>query len=229
MRIKVFLGMALLSLALCSRGQAQTRVLFGAGGGNLSNNTTATVLGAVEKPLGPRFEIDIRDEFSPYERHTPFGTGIANLSRGTGILWASKSTGLTGSFERSSYYVQIHKTAYHVFAGVIFRHQWAGSPTRLEFDYVRQVENQIVNGTEASYLQGGRVAVSTRLGCSGKFCYRLGWEMDGGRILTQGNPQCDGTFGGPITCARQPAVAGGVKAFFTFEFPRYTKTETDAF
>lgn len=209
------------------RSNERPRVTVGVGGGSLYSNTTISVVSGVEIPIH-RFEIDARNEFSPYENHTGLGTGTAELLRGTGILWA-RSVGLAGNYEYNEYTTSIHKGMRKVFAGVILRKSLDGVPSRFEFDYVRQVQNHLVGGTESAYLQGGRFAMTTRMGCTGSVCSRLAWEMQGGRVFLQGNPICDGTFSGPVTCARQSAISGGVKASFVIEFPRNRGHEDDAF
>lgn len=229
MRIKLLAIMFLFVFGATLPVQAQTRVLFGGGGGQLYGNITASVITSVEIPIKSHLEVDLLDEFSLYENHIALGSGTANLDRSTGILWATKHVGLVGSFENSEYSVTIHKTTFKALGGVVFRREWLGSPTRIELDYVRQIANKLHVGTESNYLQGGRIAIVSRLGCHGVTCYRLGWEMQGGKTFLQGNPQCDGTLGLPITCPRQTAIAGGVKAFFVMEWPRRKRTEDDIF
>lgn len=205
-----------------------TRILLGASGGMVYDNITASVTLGLEVPLR-RFEFDAQEIFSPYENHTAVGVGTANSVRGMGILWATKSFGLTGGIKQSEYSATIHKSAYDVMPGVVIRKALGGIPSRFEINYVRQVDNRFVNGMEPNRLQGMRFAMTTRMGCSGKVCYRLEWEMEAGRVHLQGNPNCDGTLPGPVTCANRYATSGGAKVGFSIEFPRHRGIAGDDF
>ena len=50
-----------------------------------------------------------------------------------------------------------------------------------------------------------------------------------GGVKTQGNPLCDGTFSGPVTCPRTRTLSGGFTAGIYFEFPRRKETEDNIF
>jgi hypothetical protein len=228
--LKWFFVFAMLYSLFANHVQAQTRVLAGAQGGQAYSNTHLGVLAGIEIPFAHRFEFDLSDRFSPYESHTALGTGTANIASAGGILWMSKSIGVTGSLNTSEYAVtKLRKSVYSTTGGVVFRKQWSGIPSRLEFDYVRDLPGKMINRVEPSYLQAGRVGLTTRLGCSGAICYRLGWEFEGGIVKNQSNPQCDGTLPGPVTCPRNVSVSGGVQVVFAIEFPRRRQTENEAF
>jgi hypothetical protein len=239
MKMKILIAAIVLAL-FSVNVSAQSRFLVGGEGGKMYDNTTIALLGVGEFPIGHRFEVGIRDSFSPYSGHTALGNGHANSARGSAILWMSKSFGLAGNIENNGYTAgSVTKNSFYTLDGVIIRRMAQGSPVRFEFDYVRQVDNQVAdiqyvngvraNGTEPDYLQGGRFDFDARLGCSGKVCYRLEFETQVGHVLTQGDPNCDGTWG-PDTCGhRASAISGGALISFKLEFPRRKATENDPF
>jgi len=215
--------------------RAQTRFLVGSSGGISFNNESIGVLAATETPFGANYELDFRDVFSPVESHVALGHGMANVFRTTDILWLNGLIGLTGAIEYSNYDVtHVSKGGYYTFAGPIFRFRLWDAPNRLEFSYIREVANGIHNGIETSHLQGVDVYWTARLGCSGPMCFRFSEDFAVGRVLTQGNPVCDGTYGngsqvGFSPCPRSGAVGGSFSASVTIEFPRRLGRESDPF
>jgi hypothetical protein len=200
---------------------AQVRKVLGGGGGSVYSNTTASILAGVEIQ-GKKFEFDTLNIFSPYEAHTGLGTGTAGSFRASGIYW-TKSVGLTSSLQFSEYDTVIRKRAYYGLAGIVFRgNPGKDAPMRFELDYVRQVYNKFHadTGIESSYLQGLQAKWTVRLGCSSYGCSRLFTTFDAGHVRLQSNPQCDGTFSGPVTCPRASAWSGGSTGGVVFEFPR---------
>ena len=233
---KIFAVFAMLVGLFCiPSAHAQTRILTGITGGDAFDNLSLGGSLGIEVPVLHRFEFDLRDKFSPYERHTALGTGKANLMSGSGIVWLTKSFGLTATTESSSYSVtQVSKSAVYIYAGPIYRTMWWEFPVRIEGDYIRQASNGLYNGIETSQLQGGALSADVRLGCAGQGCFRLKEQIIVGHVLTQGNPLCDGTLGngsqvGFSPCPRSSALSGGVSATISWEFPRHKATENNPF
>lgn len=209
----------------------QARMLVGVQGGLSNGSDAAGVLGGAEIPLGRHFEVDLLDNYSPLTSHAPYGTGWSNSGKVGAIVWASRNVGVEGAASYSNYAVKkLSKGSYFAFGGVVFRGLWNGAPVRIHLDYIRQFQNYMIRGTEPNYLQGGKGSVDVRIGCSGKFCYRLEWYVQGGMVKTQSNPQCDGAYPGvPITCPRGSVGSGGAGASFFIEFPRRKNAETELF
>lgn len=231
--MKRFIVAALLvvSAICCSRiANAQTRVLAGVSGGDSFNNYSFGVSGALEIPFAKHFELDLKDTFSPIEKHVALGTGRANISNAGGHIWLTKSFGVNGAAEYSTYNVtKVSKGAAYAFGGIIYRRILFGSPVRLSFDYIRQFNNGITkSGVESSHLQGASIKADVRMGCSGPVCFRLVEDFVMGKVFTQGNPQCDGSYGA-VTCPRGSAFGGGFTGSFYLEFPRRKSTENEAF
>jgi hypothetical protein len=201
-------------------------VFVGANGGGLYNNYFLNVTAGVELPYAKILETDIRDDFAPLESHTQLGHGWANIGSLEQDGYITKSFGLSGKVEYSSYSTKIVKASDYVFGGIVIRKMAWGAMTKFHFSYVREFNNGIsANGTETSHLQGGDFFLQSEMGCSKKFCYRLEADFQAGRVLTQSNPVCDGTYGiigGPNggPCYRTPAWGGGASMGFTMVFPR---------
>lgn len=224
----------LVLLAFSNTLHAQTRVLIGTGVSNGFSNLAVSVDTAVEVPITHHFELDLRDSFAPFEQHTALGSGWANQAKAGNIVWLTKSFGLNGAAELSQYSVSISKKGEYAFMGATVRTARA-MPMRLTFDYVREFNNGISsNGTESSRLQAGEFNLDMRVGCAGFACYRLAFDFMIGRVLTQGNPICDGTFGvtggpGGGLCPRIAASSGKFGGVLSMEFPRRRKHEEEAF
>jgi hypothetical protein len=222
----------LLTMMLVARpALAQSRYLVGLAGGDSWDNYSLGVSAAIEIPFARRYELDLKDTFSPVEAHVALGSGRANVTSAGGHVWLSNHWGVNGSVTDSMYDVtKVMKDADYAFGGVSYRGLLGGQPTRFTFDYIRQFNNGISpSGLESSHLQGMDVGVTTRLGCALAFCIRLSEEFSFGKVLTQGNPVCDGAFGGRVTCARTGAFGGGVTAGVMMEFPRRRWTEWEVF
>lgn len=225
----------LLSLVLAGVGtaNAQTRVLVGPSGSDAFSNESFGIAAAVEVPFAKQYEFDWRDNFSPIQSHSGLGRGRANVLRVGGVGWTSDMVGITASFQQSRYSSPaVSKTGYDIFLGPIFRFTGWGSPIRIEIDYVREVLNRMAGGIEPSRLQGANVEMTVRLGCAGPFCYRMRESISGGRVLTQGNPACDGEgIRNPalLPCPRKSASGGGFAASFMIEWPRPKNNEMDKF
>lgn len=210
---------------------AQTRLQVGIGGAEAFNNSSIGVTASIEVPFAKRYELDLKDTFSPFESKVALGGGRANTSRATGLVFLTDSIGLTGAVEDSNYNVTlVTKDADYAFGGLVYRGIVGGLPARFTFQYIRQFNNGITpSGLESSHLQGGDVGYTMRFGCLGAVCIRTSEDIVFGRVLTQSNPVCDGSFPGPVTCPRTPALGGGFTASITAEFPRHRGHEYDKF
>jgi hypothetical protein len=215
-----------------ANGNAQTRVLFGVEGAKAFDNASGGLRLGLEVPFLKRYELDLRDSFSPLESHVALGGGRANIASVGGIVWLTKAFGLSGSVEDSSYNVtKVSKDADYAFGGLTYRGIIGGAPTRFTFSYIKQFNNGISpSGLETSHLQGGDIGFTMRFGCFGAFCVRNSEDFVFGAVKTQGNPACDGSFGPAASyCLRSTAFGGGVTASVSLEFPRHRGHEHDVF
>ncbi len=215
--IVIFFTALFAGQANCS---AQSKYIVGAAGQAAFDNYSAGVLAGVEVPFAKHFELDLKDTFSPIESHVALGTGRANNTSVGGYIWLNSKLGLNGAATDSMYDVtKVAKDANYAFGGFALRTVLGGLPSRFTFDYVRQFNNGIsATGLETSHLQGGDVGFTAVFGCTQHFCVRTAEDLVFGRVLTQGNPQCDGAFGGPVTCQRTSAMGGGVTGSIQFVF-----------
>lgn len=223
------------------------RFLVGITGVDMYNNYSLGVVTQAELPFyrvnktSPysfdAAELDIRNEFDPLESHVKIGSGFAESLSATGLGWFTRSWAAGSGVEYSMYSITgLRKSADYVRAGLTYRGLVWGAPTRVSFGWVGEFNNGIdKKGVESSHLEGGYVDVNARWGCTGPLCWRVDWQIQGGRVLTQGNPVCDGTFGtkggnGPGgSCPRTPAMGGGAAITVSLEFPRHKGRENEAF
>jgi hypothetical protein len=234
--MKTIAGLVLAAALLFTPSvSAQTRYMVGLDGGQAFDNSSVGVTAAIEVPFAKRYELDLKDTFSPIESHVSLGGGRANVTSAGGYIWFG-SWGLNGKAEDSMYDVtKVTKDADYAFGGVTYRGIVGGFPSRFSFDYIRQFNNGITkSGLESSHLQGFDFGYTMRFGCIGAVCIRNSEDFVFGRVLTQSNPQCDGTFGvtgGPNggPCPRTAAFGGGVSVSVTAEFPRHRGHEYDRF
>jgi hypothetical protein len=232
MKNRIVLVLALiLALFIPTFSHAQTRVLVGVAGAQEFDNSSVGVLVGVEIPFAKHYELDLKDTFSPFESHVALGGGRANLASVGGNIWFTPSLGLTGRVEDSSYNVtKISKDGDYAFGGIIYRGIVGGLPARFALSYIREFNNGVSpTGLETPQLQGGDFGFTVRFGCIGAVCIRNSEDFVFGRVLTQGNPLCDGANGGPVTCQRGPALGGGVNVSVLLEFPRHRGKENDVF
>ena len=215
---------------LAGTAQAQTRILVGTEGGSSFGSLFAGITVSLEQPITRHFEFDARYSFDPAEQHIALGDGWANRASAGGIVWLTKSLGLDGRAEYSSYSVSIAKTNQYAFGGLVLRKSIDYMPMRFTFNYLREFDNGIsANGTETDHVQGGEFNMDMRVACAWRACYRVAFDFEVGRVLTQSNPACDGTYAGPVTCPRGVASSGAFTASLAMEFPRRRATEDEAF
>jgi hypothetical protein len=221
------------------------RGTFGFTGGSIYGNDFLDMSVGVEAPFAKRFEADASYTFTPIEHKIGIGFGTAQGYRVGGIVWVLKNLGVNGSFVHSSYNVaqkgapNLAKAGEDVFGGLTYRRIAWGVPVRFTFDYVRQINNKCadivyvgskpVNCIESNYLQGGDFNMVARMGSKGPFIIRMVMDLQVGRVKNQGNPQCDGTFGGPDICPQTSTTAGGASGGVVFEFPRHRGYEDSPF
>lgn len=217
---KALLVLAVLLCPLSAHGQISFMV--GPSGGDVYNSAFGAVAGRVEIPLGSRFEIQGDGQISPYLGKESLGSGWGYKYGLTGRWWFTPSWSIDGEAEGSQYAVTAtSKTEYFSQFGFSHRQLWFGVPTRFGFHYVREFANGLLpNGDETNHLNGGSVTIDSRFGCTWKMCIRLYTEIQGGAVENQGNPVCDGSLGGPITCRRTWSDGGGASMTLYFEFPR---------
>jgi hypothetical protein len=213
---------------------AQTRVLVGPSGGLVYDNAFFGVTTGLEVPVGHRFEADLYDTAAG-EKHTALGGGWTNSLETQGIVWTTEHLGLNAGVQQSRYSVTgTAKSEYFVNGGLVIRNNsWV--PTRFTLDYVREVANGLMpNGDETNRLQGGIFTWDSILDCGRHYCIRFQTTVQAGRVLSEGNPRCDGTLGntgGPNggPCPRQAQMGGGASASVLFQFPRHAEQENELF
>jgi hypothetical protein len=221
-------------MLFATTANAQTRFLTGVTGVQDFDNSSIGVTAGIEVPFAKHYELDLKDTFSPFESHVALGGGRANLATVGGFVWLSKSFGLTGHVDDSSYNVtKVTKDADYGFGGLAYRGILGGLPARFTLSYIRQFNNGITpTGLESSHLQGVDLGFTVRFGCLGDVCIRTSEDFTAGRVLTQGNPICDGSYPlptGTTACPRGIAIGGGVEGSLLIEFPRRRATEQEAF
>jgi hypothetical protein len=233
---KLIAGLVLAAALLFTPTVKAQRFTVGIAGGDSFDNYSLGVQAGIEIPFLKHYELDLKDTFSPVEAHVSLGSGRANKAEVGGIVWLSDSFGLTGKVEDSSYNVtKVGKDADYAFGGLAYRTVIGGLPTRLSLQYIQQFNNGIsATGLETSHLKGADLGFTVRYGCTGRVCIRSTEDFTFGRVLTQGNPQCDGTYGiinGPNggPCYRTPAFGGGFTGSVVFEFPRPRGHEYEKF
>lgn len=228
---KLIVGFALaLAMLLTPTVHAQTRVLAGLNGGDSYDNLFFGGQVAIEQQIGRHFEVALLDSFSPLEDHVALGHGKANSTNLNGIVWLTPSWGLDANATYSTYDVtKVSKGADYVQVGPILRKVVYYRPARFGINYEHQVFNGITpSGLETSHLNGIDAYFDVRLTCfgSGKLCMRIREDWTFGRVLTQGNPVCDGAFG-VATCPRTPAFGGGWSGSLRFELGKRNGHQLD--
>lgn len=185
-------------------------------------------------PSMQRFELDASNVYSPLFSHpSAGGSGYTDQAKVGGIVWASLKIGITGSMEYSAYKtISVHKWGGYQMIGPIFRLKLLDVPTRLDLQYIREFHNGVYGGIESNRIQGVRIGVSGRVGCTGAVCWRLSEAFVFARGLNQGNSACDGT--GPANpmlawCPRSSFIGGSVQVVLQMEWPRRRGGEDEVF
>lgn len=198
--------------------QTTTDVIVGPVGGGLYDNYFAGVRGGIE--TNSKVAPYVYGEIDPYSSHTKLGSGYAYSVEAGSVVWLNKSIGLNGNAERSAYVNTISKAGYYAKGGLAIKHPNPWGKDRLFFNYVQQFNNGVdKHGTETAKLKGGQFIFDADMGCAKHFCNRIYLNVEAGRVLTQGNPVCDGTDNPKcVTCKRTPAVSGGAELGWIFQF-----------
>jgi hypothetical protein len=170
----------------------------------------------VEHPFSQRLEAQASIRFSPDPKlRTDDGRSLAVWAKG--ILWANSYFGLSGGTTYSRLWTnQFDKTAWLPAAGVVFRLKFLGRPTRMYLDYLVPTGSIDNHGIESSRIQGAEYYVESRMASKGPLTIRVGLKWNVYHFLERGNPECDGTFGGPVSCRRKGDITG--VAAFTLRF-----------
>jgi hypothetical protein len=227
----------ILALAIVPAAMAQerapidnhVRIIAGVNGGSIYGNDFLDLVTGIEAPL-PHSEADAAATFTPLEHKIGLGFGTAWSVRAGGIAWLTRSVGLNTYVSHGAYRVaRASKAGSDLLCGVTFRTYAFDAPLRLSFDYVRQIDNHLVGGTESNYLQGGDFNLIWRMGAVGPTVWRMTLDVQTGWVKDQGNPVCDGTLGGRITCPRTSSNSGGASIGLQFEFPRRHGFENSRF
>ena len=175
---------------------------------------------SIERPLSQRLEVQGSVRFSPDPKLIT-NDGRALVASARGIVWANRYFGVTGEASYSRLWTdQFDKTAWLPAPGVVFRLNFLGNPTRMYLDYLVPTGSIDNHGIESSRLQGPEYYVESRLASMGPMTMRFGLKWNVYHFLEQGNPQCDGTFGGSVTCHRAGHTTAVTAVTLRFEWAK---------
>jgi hypothetical protein len=184
---------------------------------------------SIEKPVSRRFEVDSGVSYSPDRKYIT-NDGKSFEVSGDTIFWVSHYFGLYQDVTYNRLWTsQFDKRTLAPESGVVFRTLFAGVPTRMYLDYVIPTGRIDSNGIESNRLQGIQYNLIGRLGSIGRTTVRLGFTWQVYHYYDQGNPLCDGTFDGPVTCRRTGHVSGTSALNINFEFGRRSHDDDDLF
>ncbi|MBZ5637852.1 MAG: hypothetical protein LAO51_03745 [Acidobacteriia bacterium] len=173
---------------------------------------------SIEHPFSLRLEAQGAIEFSA-DRKLSTNDGHSVVTSGKAIFWANRYFGITAGASYSRLWTsQFDKAAWHPAPGVVFRLRFLGSPTRMYLDYVVPTGSIDKHGIESSRLQGLEYFVESRVASVGPMTMRFGLKWDVYHLLEQGNPQCDGSLGGLVTCRRKSDTTGAAALTLRFEW-----------
>ena len=182
---------------------------------------TVEFIAGVEKPINHRFEIDGYGEYGI--THKAFQSTGANgytvVASGTPILWA-KWFGITG--KTSFNHLGTHdysKNGVFFTPGVVFRAKPLSLPSRLYLNTL--IPNYGIDrktGIEANKEIGFQFTWESRFGHFGPVDVHWLFNVNVYHGYNQGNPQCDGTDPGPVTCPRSSWLTYTTEDGITFVF-----------
>jgi hypothetical protein len=173
---------------------------------------------SLEKPLSRRIELQAGVMFSSTPK-TITNDGHSLIASARAIIWLNDYIGLTGGTDYSRLWTsQFKKAAWAPSPGVVLRLRLLGNPTRMYLDYAVPNKNIDSHGVETSQLQGPEYSVESRVASVGPITFRFGLKLSAYRLLEQGNPQCDGTFGNAVTCPRIVRKAGTAALTMRYEW-----------
>lgn len=218
------------------KASAQTRVLVGVDAGSGFGSLFAGPSLGIETGTN-RAELDAYGTYLPaYQHPSAGGNGFAYKYSVGPTIWFTKSVGFNGSVNNSAYKTAtVSKDQQFFTAGVSLRKSIQGMPIRFKWDYLQEFNDGIAaDGTESSHLKGGSYEMDMLTGCHGAVCFRLDITGRIARVLQQGNPVCDGTFGvtgGPNggPCYRTASSSGAFDLKLSVVWPRPRGHESDPF
>jgi hypothetical protein len=135
-----------------------------------------------------------------------------------GDIWLTNSFGLADNvsytrLKNSNY----QKNSFLIEPGVAFRNERLQS----KFTFYGLIPNgTIQNGIESNRVSGLQFNWQMLMGSAGPFTIRANLLTGYYHGYSQGNPECDGTYGGPITCPRESWNTGNVEVGISFVFPK---------
>lgn len=246
-RLSALLPMLLMVFGWSSTLKAQTRVYGSFEAANdegLGYNLPVVDFGGgLDQGFGNRFELDSFGAYAVAHKAV-IDSGQELVISETPIFWAAHHFGVTGQirythlwtskYSKGTYLPTLGIPASYLPSlasftyapGVVFRATLAGIPSRLWVDYV--IPTGTINaatGIESNRLSGLEGTWEASMWNMGPFTLRLTINPAYYHGYSQGDPVCDGTYGGPVTCPRASwntyAVALGAK----FVFPRDSKTK----
>lgn len=211
--------LATLCVLVCSlvvTAQAQTKlVAFGEIGTAKSFGYSLPDLnfGAVlEQPITKYAEWQLSASWSPSNKiATRDGNSV--MVKTSGIAWLHKNIGFNAGVRYGHTWTGVfHKGGAIAYGGPVLR--FYDDEVRLYAVHIRQIFEGIDKaGIETSNIRGAEIMPEIKFGR-----FRVGYRWVIARGLSQGNPQCDGTFTKEITCPRDPwlALSSGVRLGFEF-------------
>jgi len=170
----------------------------------------------VERPIGSRFEVQWRVAWSPTPKEAT-GDGKSLLLRATAIYW-TRRLGFTANVRNSWLWTsQFDKHDVRYAPGVVTRFHWLDSGQRLYVDYLIPTGgyNQ-KNGIESSRLTGPEITWEAQISDYVRVTAHYGIY----HYLTQGNPLCDGSLPGPVTCPRTGGWTGTATTGLRVTWPK---------
>jgi hypothetical protein len=190
----------------------------------------------VEQPIGRHFEVD---GFGSYaiSHKAVLNNGHTVLVSVTPIVWATSWFGVTGdvryshlttsAYSKGTYLpssisgIPASLGSFIVAPGIIFRVKPAGLPSRLWIDGVIPTGRiNAATGIESNRLSGVEIKWEADMYDVGPFSIRGVINPSFYHGYSQGNPVCDGTNGGSITCPRVGWTTYTIGLGVKFVFPR---------
>jgi hypothetical protein len=182
----------------------------------------------IQRQFGPHFELDAFGEYQVSHKAVLGNGHTVNLAVQP-IVWLNHRVGLSGQFE----YVRLTTSAYSkgttfnqlstysYIPGVVFAGAPFGLPSRFYlYGYIPQGGIDPKTGIESNIESGVEFSWEAHLYDFGPFSLREAITPAVQHGYNQGNPQCDGTYGSPITCPRTSWTAFSVGITFRLVFPR---------
>lgn len=215
--MKIKLAIACVLVCMCAiTVQAQTKVVAIAEIGDARtfgySFPDMSIGVQVEQPVLNHFEMQGTAGWSPTNKRA-IGNGNSGFAKVSGIAWLHKNIGFIAGLRYGHLWTSLyHKGGMIGSGGFVLRIY--DDDIRLYAIHTRQLFEGIdKQGIETSNTRGLEVTPEIKFGR-----YRVGFRYVLVKGLSQGNPQCDGTFVGPITCPRDPwlALSNGVRLGFEF-------------